>query len=107
VPSYSRHIDRSRRSDGIVALLKIQLAQEQQRALRGAYSVDLPELGFERPLSYDGHYRLSVQLTDDDKWLAVATPRGAQKHDACARFAIDANGPVHTPPYAGRRCWNR
>ncbi len=106
VPSYSRHIDKSRRSDGIVALLRIQLAQEQQRTLHGAYSSDLRELGFGRPLSSDGYYALSVQLTKDN-WIAVATPRRVQSHDACGRLAIDALGPVHAPPYANRHCWSR
>lgn len=107
VPSYSRHIDKSRRSDGIVALLRVQLAQEQHRALHGAYSADLRELGFGEPVSADGHYGLSVSAANDDAWIAVATPRGVQTRDACGRLAIDARGPVYAPPYADRRCWGR
>lgn len=107
VPSYSRHIDRSRRSDGIVALLRIQLAEEQQRAVKGAYTSDLRELGFDRALSSDEHYALSVQMPNEKYWIAVATPQGAQNRDDCGRLAIDVSGPVHTAPYADRRCWGR
>jgi len=106
LPSYSRHIDKSRRTDGIIALLRIQLAQEQQRTLRGVYSADWKDLGFERPFSPDAYYALAVDVSDDN-WTAVATPRGAQRRDACGKFAIGAKGPIHAPPYANRRCWSR
>lgn len=107
VPSYSHYLVKTRRADAISTLLQLQLAQEQWRALHGAYSGSLYELGWQSDRSIDQFYTVRFEIAQPGHWLATARPVGVQSGDACALFAIDQAGPVYGGAYAGRRCWNR
>ena len=105
-PTFSGFVTKSRRADAMVALLSVQLAQENYRAQYPAYAPDLAALG-KQALSPDRHYRLSVSRAGSSDFLVVARPVGVQGNDRCGAFAVDAQGPIYSGPYADRQCWSR
>ena len=107
VPSFSGLVARSRRSDAISALLRVQLAQERWRSRNAGYTQSLEALGWVSPISSEGYYQLDVVEADAANYRVLAQPRAVQRRDSCGVFAIDANGPDYSEGYAGAACWNR
>ncbi len=107
IPSFNGLVAKSRRSDAMVALLEVQLAQERWRAGNPSYAPDLETLGWISPLSPDGYYRLRVEQADAVGFLVVAQPVGVQQADRCGVFAVGADGPDDRRGYAGAECWRR
>jgi len=107
VPSFSGLVAKSRRSDAVSALLKVQLAQERWRADHFSYAADLSDLGRTSSMSPDGYYRLRVTHADATGFLVVAQPLGPQQGDICGTFAIDSSGPHYAQGFADQSCWRR
>ena len=107
VPSYTGLVAKTRRSDAVIALVDVQLAQERWRASHSAYATDLADLGVPGGGSPKDHYRLQIQDADARNFLAVAHPRGAQEGDFCGDFAIRADGPAYGHGFADPHCWKR
>lgn len=108
LPSFQGRLAAARRADATLALERIQIAQEQHRALHGLYAGDLAALG-SGPSSSEGLYRVSLERGHGDTYVAVARARsdGPQANDtACEEITLHVEqgfatlGP--TP-----RCWNR
>jgi type IV pilus assembly protein PilE len=102
-----QHELRAGRLDAVDALTRIQLAQEQHRALHGMYSADLSALRSAPALSRQGRYQLQVQRSAGESYTAVATAQGPQSRDsACPALtlAVDQGYPQAGPSPA---CWNR
>lgn len=107
VPSYSGFFAKARRSDGVVALLQVQLAQERWRSLHTEYVSELSKLGWKTAVSPDRYYELRITYADDTDFIAVAKPVGPQRDDvACGELAISRNGPLYEG-YADPACWSR
>jgi type IV pilus assembly protein PilE len=120
-PSYEAQLQRLRRADGQVALMRLHQAEEQQRSRLAIYADPFDEEGLGWPTSSEaGHYRLSVDIDPDhadSAYRAVATAVGRQSNDqACRRLAIDVDGGVlrwrsgpdeqlDNPQELNRRCW--
>jgi type IV pilus assembly protein PilE len=100
---------RAARLDAVQALMRLQAAQEQHRALHGLYAPDLQPLRGVTERSAQGLYRLSVQATGRDAYRAsaVAIAAGSQAGDtACATLTLDVNlGFAQEGPSPA--CWNR
>ncbi|MEN8762928.1 MAG: type IV pilin protein [Thiogranum sp.] len=107
MPSFSGLVAKSRRSDAMVALAQVQLAQERWRAGNPRYTQDLRDLGWISQESPDGYYRLRIEQADAAAFLALAQPAGVQQSDRCGVFAIGVNGPDYRQGYAGSDCWRR
>ena len=98
---------RAGRLDAVDALTRIQLAQEQHRALHGMYSADLGALRSASAQSRQGRYSLQLQRTAGESYTAVATALGPQSLDgACPALtlAVDQGYPQAGP---NPGCWNR
>ncbi len=106
-PSYSGFIARSRRSDAMSALLQLQLAQLRWRAGNATYAAGLDTLRWPDDQSPKGYYQLQIERGDATDFLGKAVPQGAQQSDDCGTFAINSQGPLEEPPYAGPACWSR
>jgi type IV pilus assembly protein PilE len=104
----SRHYTlRAGRLDAVDALTRIQLAQEQHRALHGMYSADLGTLRNASAQSRQGRYSLQLQRTAGESYTAIATALGPQRQDGpcpALTLAVD-HGYPQAGPNAG--CWNR
>ena len=116
-PSLEGHVLRARRTDGLVALMQAQLAQERHRANHRTFG-DLAEIGM-RATSMSGHYALQVATNSVDGYEVVATATGRQARDASCRtlrLSVDGAGLVYAsgpsaaasnPADVNRKCWNQ
>jgi len=112
-PSVEAQVQRSRRTDALVALLQAQLAEERYRANNAGYAT-LAELGL-RDTSPASHYRLQASANASGGYDLVAT----QARDARCRVLrlsladgalVQASGSDATTANgadANRACWSR
>jgi len=117
-PSYTDSVRRSRRSDAMVTLMTLQLAQERRRAANPDYAIDLADLDRQMEggdySSNDGYYRLALSSGDPTiNYVITATPLGTQQQDACVFFAVTQDGPDIRTESNGmtadekRTCWSK
>ncbi len=109
-PSLHEQIARSRRADAVVALTRVQLAQEAFMAHHGLYAAELAHLGSaSAPSSPEGRYRIALHSTGATAYVAEAHAQagGAAAHDdACAMLRLHVeDGIAEFGP--SPRCWNR
>ena len=98
---------RMARLDAVQALMRLQAAQEQHRALHGLYAADLQPLTGVADRSPQGLYRLSLAGTGPDAYRASAVAQGSQARDTdCATLTLDVHlGFAQEGPSPS--CWNR
>ena len=90
-PAYQGTVQKVRRSDALVALMDLQMAQERFRTNNAAYG-SLSDLRA-RETSPAGHYRLDVQTPSDAGFVALATAAGSQRSDAaCGVLKLTVDG---------------
>jgi len=129
LPSYTDYIRKSRRADGIAAVLSLQLAQEKYRAncteyarqvgANGAYKcdIDAPNTNvIEHPsTSSDDHYSLVISGAGPTGYTLTATSQGGQTNDSCGNFILKVVGgtvekstSIYTVPDSSeaKRCWS-
>ena len=116
-PSLEAQVLRARRTDGLIALMQAQLAQERHRANNRTYG-DLTEIGL-RATSMSGYYTLQVNSSSVDGYEVVATATGRQARDtgcqtlrlaaygASLGYASGPNASASNPADVNRRCWNQ
>lgn len=108
LPAYDQYIKKSRRSDAMSSLLKIQLEQEKWRANDVDYGT-LAEV-WTGTDSIEKYYTIAVVGTPNGtSYLFTATPKvgGPQVGDSCGTFAVDQSGTNTTGAYADDTCWQR
>lgn len=109
-PSYQSQLQRSRRADAVAALLRVQLAQEQHRALHGLYAARLNQLaGAAASRSAEGLYDIELLPDGATRYEARAVARagGTMAGDTgCTVLRLQVHDGVaeHAP---SARCWNR
>lgn len=115
-PSFEGQVQRVRRSDALVSMMLVQLAQERWRANGGAYG-SLAEIG-SPGRSTAGHYTLQMTAADALGYEVLASATGTQARDARCRHlklsmaggnAVHASGPdatVANPAELNRTCWS-
>ena len=116
-PNLEGHVLRARRTDGLVAILQAQLAQERYRANNAAYGT-LAEAGL-RGVSAAGLYTVQVVAPSADSYVILARAKGAQARDTGCRFlrltqadatlsyASGADATAANDGAANRKCWGR
>ena len=108
-PSYQAQLQRSRRTDAVAALTRLQFAQEKYRAHHGLYASQLGVLGgAAAPRSSEGLYDIELR-GGGDRYEARATARADTlvAHDAgCTVLSLQVrDGLADFAP--SPRCWNR
>lgn len=116
LPSYLDYIRKSRRADGISALMAIHLNQQKWRANHTTYTSTLSDVweGGENGAtsSTDGYYTLDTNAdgtNPETKYTITATPQGDQTNDPCVNFVLTVAGGTATKSVSGtdNRCWQR
>jgi type IV pilus assembly protein PilE len=114
-PSYQQVVHKARRSDALVAVLQVQMAQERYRSDHARYA-SLAELRIAER-SAAGHYRLVMVAHDDTGYELHAVAHGGQHADTtCRRLKLVVEGAQVTQASgrderfvntdaANRRCW--
>lgn len=114
LPSFLDQIRKSRRTDAIDALAKVQQAQERWRANNPTYAGSLAApptgIGVSNPAS--GYYTLSLSGATATGFIATATAAGSQASDArCTSLSVTvANGsPTYGKTGTGtvKECWKQ
>jgi type IV pilus assembly protein PilE len=108
VGSYRRYTIRANRTDGTMALLRIQAAEEKYFLQNNAYTATLASLNISSPTA-NGYYSLSIagNPTIATSYLATATPAGSQASGdpSCPTITIDDQG-QHGPAATAATCWH-
>ena len=114
-PSFEAPIQKARRTDALVALMQLQMAEARWHSYNRRYAT-LDELGAVS-VSANRHYTLQVVSVDDDGFALRATATGLQARDQACRYltlsvsganVVQASGPsadATNPAAANRRCW--
>ncbi len=114
-PTFEAPIQRARRTDALVALMQLQMAEERWHSNHRRYAT-LAELGA-ASTSANRYYTLQVVSADEDGFALRATGTGLQARDEGCRYltlsvsganAVQASGPTTeatNPAPANRRCW--
>jgi type IV pilus assembly protein PilE len=118
VPGYQDSMRKSRRADGMRDLMELVARQERFYAQNSRYTDDIETLGglnFDRTISSEGYYALSVMEcadTDPDDFSTCyelrAAPIGEQQKDACGTLTVNSKGERgHTgsPDIEELNCW--
>lgn len=115
-PAFTDQVQRVRRTDAVIAMMQVQLAQERWRSNSTAYG-SLTQIGV-AARSIAGHYTLQLSNNTANGYEVVASAAGSQARDTtCAHLKLDMQGanPVYTsgpdasttnPIDTNRRCWS-
>lgn len=115
-PSFAGPLFKARRTDGLTALLALQMNQERWRSDHGSYA-SAADLKINTTTSM-GYYQLSISDTSANGFTATATGAGAQAKDsACKvlRIVVDGNNTSYVSganeqaansSADNKRCWN-
>jgi type IV pilus assembly protein PilE len=114
-PTFEAPIQKARRTDALVALMQLQMAEERWRADHRSYAT-LAELGA-ASMSANRYYSLQVVSADEDGFALRATGTGLQARDQACRYlalrvsganVVQASGPTAdavNPAAMNQRCW--
>jgi type IV pilus assembly protein PilE len=107
LPSYRHQGLRMARLDAVQALTRLQVAQEQHRALHGLYAGEIDALRGVANTSPQQRYTLTLQLTGPESYRASADAQGEQMadHDCRTLSLAVSQGYAQIEPSAA--CWNR
>lgn len=115
LPSFQGVMHQARRSEALVALMQVQIAQERWRANHRSYGT-LAEIGV-AATTPGRYFTLAVENVGDDGYDVLATAAGSQSRDTVCRvlrLRLDgatvsrASGPdtlVSNTASKNRRCW--
>jgi len=116
-PSYQNVVQRTRRADGQVALLQVQMAQERYRADHAGYG-SLSEIGVP-PASAAGYYTITMGASSSSGFEVVASAAGPQTSDSGCRvlkltvdganvaYASGADSNVANTGTVNKKCWGQ
>ena len=110
LPSFQAQLHKSRRTDAVAALTRVQWAQEQFRAHHGLYAQQLTQLkGAGHGLSAEGLYAIELRAVGPTGYVAAAralADRAQASDRACQEITLGVHeGLASHGPTA--RCWNR
>lgn len=115
-PSFQGQVHKVRRSDVLVSMMQVQLAQERWRSNGSSYGT-LAEVGV-ASASPAGYYNLRVTSNGASGYEVLATATGSQARDtACRNLRLNvaqsnvtySSGPdasTDNPAALNRQCWN-
>lgn len=109
LPALQSQLLKSRRSDAVASLMRVQWAQEQYRAHHGLYASQLAQLTGQGGTSAEGLYAIDLRAVGPNGYLvaARARPDGSQRGDReCTEITLGVHEGL-AQPGPSARCWNR
>lgn len=106
LPAYEGFMSKSRRTDAVNTLMRLQVEQEKWRGNDTDYGT-LAEI-WSGTDSLEGFYTVSVTANTAATYTMTAAPKtgGPQEGDSCGTFAVNQSGPLYSG-YADDACWGR
>lgn len=92
-PSYTNHVQKSRRENAKAELLSYVQNLERYYAIHYKYTDNLATLSLpsQIPANGDAHYNVSL-TADDSSYEITASPTGVQSGDKCGKLSIKHTG---------------
>lgn len=115
-PSFAGPVFKARRTDGLTALLALQMSQERWRSEHSSYA-SLDDLKLNATSSM-GYYRLNVGSATATGFTASATGTGTQANDSACKvlrvtvaegntiYTSGADDQATNSAADNKRCWN-
>lgn len=105
-PSYRDQVIKSRRAEGMSALLELADRMERYYSDKGTYAGATPANIF-RTTTEKGNYQLSIDSQDAIAFEISATPLGGQTQDKCHTFILHSDGrkEVKDGTLSATDCW--
>ena len=103
IPSYTNHIQRTRRADGRQSLLYWAAMMEQYFTEHNTYAgAATPEAVGISPRSSEGFYDLKILALTPSSYILSATPIGAQAQDPCGTLTLTS---TNIKSGQSKTCW--
>jgi len=108
IPSYSKFITKTRRTDATNMLIKVAAEQQRFKSDHNKFADTMAELGYDNdPMpSEEGWYQITVAKPTPSTYVLTATPVAGQPQatDAeCGAFTLRSNGVQNSD--GGPDCW--
>jgi type IV pilus assembly protein PilE len=104
-PSYRDQVMKSRRSEGMSALLELADRLERYYSDKGTYVGATPANIF-RSTTEKGNYQLTIDSQDAIAFAVSAAPLGGQTEDRCGKFTLTSQGAkTVSGPLSSDDCW--
>jgi len=104
-PSYRDQVIKSRRAEGMSALLELADRMERYYSDKGTYTGATTDTIF-RTTTEKGHYQLTIDSQDAIAFTVSAKPLGDQQKDKCGTFTLTSQG-IKSVSKSGMQdeCW--
>lgn len=110
-PSYTRHVQKTRRADGKIKLLEVMAKQERHYSLNNTYVIGLAGLGYDEDVvdSNKNYYLVTAAECGSGIGSCVkltAASQGVQASDTeCTSLTVDSLGNKDATGTLGSDCW--
>ncbi len=92
VPSYSAQVQKTRRVEGVSALLELAILMERYYANNGTYLAATATALTGSSSSENGFYGLTINPLVAESYTLLAAPANVQVGDDCGTFSLDSLG---------------
>lgn len=105
-PAYRDQVMKSRRAEGMSALLELADRLERYYSDKGTYAGATPANIF-RSTTEKGNYQLKIESQDAVAFTVSASPLGSQQKDKCGKFTLTSQGVKGVPDHPSMldECW--
>jgi type IV pilus assembly protein PilE len=108
-PSYRDQVMKSRRAEGMGALLELADRLERYYSDKGTYAGVTAKDVF-RDTTEKGNYKLTIDpdptKTNNVQFVVYATPQNSQTKDKCGKFTLTSQGTkTVSGPLSSDECW--
>jgi type IV pilus assembly protein PilE len=110
LPSYTRYVQKGRRTDAKTALLDFAAREEKYFAINNKYSSTNSDLGYAAGTinitsSGASYYTLTITTPTTTSFTGSAAPTGTQTSDTCGTYTIDNLGTQGNSTGNATACW--
>lgn len=98
IPSYREYIQKSRRSDAVSAMGRVQLAMEKWRADNPSYANSAVPAASYPALPTSQYYTFALSGQSATGYTVTATRQGAQASDRCGTLTYTFTGDLSAKP---------
>lgn len=105
IPSYSAHVQKTRRANVKATMMEISQALERRRTNVGTYSGFTPTTRA-HPTSGTAYYTITIDDLGDMTYTISAEPQNAQEDDSCGVLTLDHAQRRGDDGTDSDRCWN-
>ena len=92
IPSYSSHVQKTRRVEGVSALMKLGVLMERYYANNGTYLAATPAALTGSANSENSFYAMTINPLTAESYTLLAAPANGHATDGCGTLSLDSLG---------------